>query len=182
MTTLISGSHRIAVKPKTITLRTHAGMLEWKQKLTARAAQTSQSKNVELVLKLMKEIPDLASLITPSGDFNMATVETIAGNYKNMTPEESQEAAKQEIQRRILGIAADSPDVARTLFFPDVAISCDPESIALCIDCIRATYDPNGMSAADVALMMTEPTSDFWQDMSWKEVAEYGEKFCELFK
>ena len=182
MTTLVSGSHKVTVKPKMITLRTHAEMQEWKQKITRRASETGATKNIEMVLKLMKEIPDLASLITPSGDFNMATVNNMAGAYDGMSDEEAVEAAKADIQKKILSIAAESPDVARTLFFPDVTITCEPESIKLCIDCIRATFDPNGLSASEVALMLTEPSSDFWQDMSWKGVAEYCEKFCELFK
>lgn len=181
-TVLTSGAKSLTVKPKMITLRTHKEMQDWKQKLTARALATGQTRNIEMVLKLMKEIPDLATLITPSGDFNMATVNNIAGTYDGMTDEEAREAAKADIQKKILNIAAESPDVARTLFFPDVEISCDPESIALCIDCIRATFDANGMPASDVALLMTEPSSDFWQDMAWKGVAEYCEKFCQLFK
>lgn len=182
MTAIHSGAHRIEVKPKMLTLRTHTEMTTWKQKLTARAAQTGQTKNVELVLKLMKEIPDLAELITPSGDFNMSTVARLSENFKDMTKEEAIEAAKSDIQRRILAIAADSPDVARTLFFPDVKINYDAESIGLCIECIRATFDVNGVAPEHVQLLMSDATSDFWQDVEWEGVVAYAEKFCELFK
>ena len=182
MTTIQSGAVRIEIKPKMITLRTHAEMTTWKQRLTARAAQTGQTKNVELVLKLMKEIPDLAELITPSGDFNMATVARLSENFKDMTKEEAIEASKADIQRRILAIAADSPDVARTLFFPDVKINYDAESIRICIDCIRATCDVNGLSPEHLQLILSPPDIDFWQDVEWEGVVAYAEKFCELFK
>ena len=179
--TLVSGSHEVTVTPKKVTLRTHAEMVEWKQKLAQHAAK-STTKNIELVLKLMKEVPELGTLITPTGDFNSSTVRDIAANYKDISHEEAVELAKAEIQRKILSIASDSPDVARALFFPDVTISSDAESIALCIDCIRATFDTNSVSKSEVKLLMSPSTSDFWMDCAWEGVVAYAEGFCGLLK
>lgn len=179
--TLASGSHRVMVTPKKVTLRTHAEMLAWKQKLQEHAAK-STTKNIELVLKLMKEVPELGTLITPTGDFNASTLRDLASNYKDISQEEAVELAKAEVQRKILGIASDSPDVARALFFPDVTISNDAESIALCIDLIRSTCDVGELSKRELNLVTSPSTSDFWQDCAWEGVVAYAEGFCRLLK
>ena len=66
--------------------------------------------------------------------------------------------------------------------FPDVTISSDAESIALCIDCIRATFDTNSVSKAEMKLLMSPSTSDFWMDCAWEGVVAYAEGFCGLLK
>jgi hypothetical protein len=179
--TLVSGSHEVTIAPKKVTLRTHAEMSEWKAKISQHAAQNS-TRNIELVLTLMKQVPELGALITPTGDFNAQAVHNIASNYKDISTEEATELAKAEIQKKILSIASDSPDVARALFFPDVTIASDAASIALCIDCIRATFDVSGVSKADLKLLMSPSTSDFWMDCAWEGVVAYAEGFCKLLK
>ncbi len=182
MTTLKSGELIIKVEPKRTTLRTIDEMKEWRAKLAQRSKQSEQQ--VGAMFKLLAAMPDLAAIITARGDFNESALSGLV-QQRLADGDEEHEARAHAIgvmQSKLIAIANDNPEVARTIFFPDINYASDVDSVKLAIECIRATYDPAKVTLEQIALLQESIESDFWQNVESEGVIEYANNFCKAVK
>lgn len=69
-------------------------------------------------------------------------------------------------------------EVARTLYFNMTGYPCTLEALKLGIEVIKATVNRTQTKSDVVALIDSDITSDFWQDVDASEVAAYVDNFC----
>lgn len=165
-----------------VTTRDHARLLDWRDKLKGRAAATSLQQNVAVMLGLIKKAPELGELMNPDGTFNANHLaERITFLVRSgVDAEEAPEIAAREIGARIATMAAEDPEVARAIFFPDTKLACDRVTAELCMECIKAVAVP---ATEQDAQILAEPLdSDFWQTVAWEGALAFGEKFCSLLQ
>jgi hypothetical protein len=178
-TAIKSGSTIIEIEPIEVTLRTSERLTVWKNKLIEQAkSKTVQS--FEVTLKLLEAFPDLAEIMNVSREIREDYIDARAKQFDKAP--NARELAIEEAKRKIIQIATDSPKVARELFSPDIIYSTDKESHKLGIECIRDTFNPDGLDKKEIKLLQGDIESDFWQNSTAAGVAVYCQNFCEQIK
>lgn len=168
-----SGAIEIDVQMIKVTLRTFEKLSEWKKRLIAHSTAVGQT---EAMIKLAAKIPELAEMVTSSGNFRdsyLTEQEKIFGD---------RDTAMQKAQEKILMIATENPDVAKTLFYPEYQFGNTVESLKVGIECIKETCDINLLDKKNLKYITSDISTDFWQDVESEGVIDYCEKFCQSIK
>lgn len=178
-TTIKSGSTAIEVEPIEVTLITSPRLTEWKRKLTE-LSKSKMQQSFEVTLKLLEAFPDLAEMINVQREFREDYIEKRAKQFDKAP--NARELAIEEAQRKFIQIATDSPKVARAFLSEDIIYSTDIDSHKLGIECIRDTFNPDGLDKKEIKLLQSEIESDFWQNSTATGVAAYCQNFCDKIK
>ena len=183
MTELKSGKIVIEVEPVTGTLRNIADLKAWRTKLAQ--CEYASIKKMEAIVSLIGQVPDLGERITMTGAYNQTSIAArIKAHVEGGTDADTAKTmAEADLQSRLITIAADSPEVAKAIFFPDIDFPDDAGSIAIGIKCIKETFNAATVKGKDAAkLLKSALDSDFWQDIEVKGVQTYCNNFCALHK
>lgn len=182
MVPIKSGTKTIEVTPMEVTFGNVQTMREWKQKLATRSFTSKGT--LQNIMRLVAQMPDLADLVSISGDYNQSTIKRRSKPYidDGASPEEATARVKAEMEAELMKIAAENPDVARAIFFQDINLPNDRESIAIGIACIQATADRSELTKEHKALLDSKLESPFWSNVSVKAVQEYCDLFCQALE
>lgn len=175
MATLVSGKEKIEVTPGKITVVTIKKNKEIANSVRALANNNTVAQ-FKRAFELLARFPQLAEFMTASGDLNPETVQREADRLG------SDGAAREFIGTQLRAMAATNPDVALALFFPPLELTPDYETLIALFDVVRTTYDPSGLTKAEIKLIESPNDSAFWGSVESEGVIEYARKFCELYK
>lgn len=175
MTTITSGKHTFDIEPVKLTIRNYDRLKETADKIKAVSYQDPKER-VEQGLALIRQSPQLAELLNSNLDLNSATA------AKRTDELGSRDAALESMRSEIMQMAIDSPELARAMFFPEVKLNADVDTLTVCIQAIKDTYNTGTLDKAQMKLVESEITSDFWQDVESEGVLEYALNFCQSIK
>lgn len=175
MAIIKSGNTTIDVSAGKVTLITIKRNKELAERLKAASKPDAQAE-YKRTFELLQRFPQLAEFMTASGDLNSDTIKREAERLGG------EGEAREFIVSQLRSLAAMNPDVALALFFPPLSLRADEETLTVCIDVLKKTYSPDGLNKKEIALLESEITSDFWQNVESDGVIDYCQKFWEQSK
>jgi hypothetical protein len=176
-----------------------------------KAKEFTQSKNVDLVLRninrLRNQHEDLAEMIDEIGMINKETVKIhaqrlkdnhLAGwlrmkkdlededqavpEYEPMTDDAALASAEAEIQENLKVYLKDNLNIGKSLYFDAERFPESLDALKIGIEILKETIDRSSLSEDEIQKIDSEISSDFWQNVSASEVADYVTKFCKSFR
>ena len=190
----------ITVLPFPVTLKNHQTAKEWVDRvraISASEAVTSQQLNI---IRAVNNWPEMLEYVDRNGALNPIAVERYEGLIRRQqverwdeleTPEEERvmpsdeeirALAEEQVQKRLQELVLSTPEIARTLYFSQAEYPETSTALLTGIEVIKATADRTKMDEETKALIDSAIDSDFWQERTASEVAEYVNLFRERFK
>ncbi len=185
-----------------VTLRNQQICKDWYQRISNHIQQRSVEYMLRTIARLRHGSEELAELIDEVGMVNNVTLQArivalieahkAQHDYENeqrkaakqaeleyepMTAEAAKAIAEQELKDSLVVLLKDSPEIGRQMYFNLDAFPQTMESMLMGIDCIRATVDYSKLSENESHAIKSANDSEFWQDVTASEVAQYVNRF-----
>lgn len=175
MATIKSGTTTLELSPGKVTLITIKRNKAEAERLKA-VSKPNPQEEYKRTFELLARFPQLAEFMTASGELNAETVKREAERLG------TEGEAREFIVSQLRSLAAMNPDVALALFFPPLSLQADEATLTVCIDVLKKTYSPDGLNKKEIALLESDISSDFWQNVESDGVIDYCQKFWEQSK
>jgi len=190
----------ITVLPFPVTLKNHQAAKEWVDKVRVIAASEGVHQQQSKILQAIKTWPELLEFIDNRGLPNPVAIERYEGMIRRQqvkywdehkTPkkervmpsdEEIRALAEEQVNQQIRNCVLSNQEIAKLLYFMDDAYPETATALLTGIEVIKATADRAKMDDETKALIDSALDSDFWQERTASEVAEYVNLFRERFK
>jgi hypothetical protein len=102
--------------------------------------------------------------------------------YQPMTDEAAKAIAEKDMQDNLKTYIKDNLDVGKQLYFDTEKFPTTIEALKVGIGIVRDTIDRNKLTDEQNMLIESELDSEYWQNVSAQEVADYVDYFCKSFK
>lgn len=185
-----------------VTLRNQQICKDWYQRISNHIQQRSVEYMLRTIARLRHGSEELAELIDEVGMVNNVTLQArivalieahkaqheyeneqrkaakqAELEYEPITAEAAKAIAEQELKDSLVVLLKDSPEIGRQMYFNLDAFPHTMESMLMGIDCIRATVDYSKLSEDESDAIKSANDSEFWQDVTASEVAQYVDRF-----
>lgn len=174
-----------------------------------RAKEFAQSKNLESALtniaRLRNKHEVLHELIDELGMLNSKTLarqmqmlkdnhhsawlhdstqyeEKDIPEYQPMADDAAKAIAEKEMQDNLKTYIKDNLDVGKQLYFDTEKFPTTIEALKVGIGIVRDTIDSSKLTDQETLDIQSELHSEYWQNVSAQEVADYVDYFCKSFK
>lgn len=102
--------------------------------------------------------------------------------YQPMTDDAAKAIAEKEMQDNLKTYIKDNIEIGKQLYFDTEKFPTTIEALKIGIGIIKETVDKSKLNIEQSAAIESELDSDYWQNVSAREVADYVDYFCKSFK